>query len=234
MSRRAVLVTGAGGHLGRAVALRFAREGALVFLGWAHRRQAAERVAADVAGAGGEPCLLRGDLQEPDHAARMAAETRERAGRLDVLVHAAAAGVLGPLLTLTPRSWDWTLRVTARSLLVLVQAFAPLMAHGSAIIAVSSPGARRPLPGYGALGAAKAALEAMVRQLALELAPAGITVAAVSPGPMDSRIWALWPGADGQPPPTISAHAVAECIAWLASPAGRLATGQVVSAEGRP
>ena len=95
-------------------------------------------------------------------------------GALDVLVHAAATGVIRPALETEEKHWDWTLSANARALLSLTRAAAPSMPAGSSIVGISSLGSIRVLENYALVGASKAALEALVRYLAVELAPRGI------------------------------------------------------------
>src|SRR5437899_12756362 len=111
-------------------------------------------------------------------------EVQRRAGRLDVLVSNAASGVLRSGLELSPKQWDWVLATNARALLVLAQDAARLMTAGGRIIALSSLGSQRVIPGYAAIGVSKAALEALTRYLAVELGAKGITVNAVPGGPV--------------------------------------------------
>ena len=106
---------------------------------------------------------------------------RERAGVLDVFVHCAALGSFKPTLEIKPNQWDLTMNIGARAFLLCVQQCPSVMRKGS-IIALSSLGSLRVTPNYGAMGATKSALESLVRYLAVELAPRGIRVNAVSGG----------------------------------------------------
>ncbi len=92
-------------------------------------------------------------------------------GPLDVLVHNAATGVIRPALETEDKHWDWTMNANARALLQLARAAAPQMTEGSSIVAISSLGAQRVLENYALIGTSKAALEALVRYLSVELAP---------------------------------------------------------------
>jgi enoyl-[acyl-carrier protein] reductase III len=101
-------------------------------------------------------------------------------------VHNAATGVIRSALETTDKHWDWTLNANARSLLALARATAPAMPDGSSIVAISSLGSVRVLENYVLVGTSKAALESVVRYLAVELAPA-IRVNAVSGGVVDTE-----------------------------------------------
>ena len=126
---------------------------------------------------------------------RVAEEVAEL-GPLDVLVHAAATGVIRPALETEDKHWDWTLSANARALLSLTRAAAPSMPSGSSIVGISSLGSERVLDNYTLVGASKAALEALVRYLAVELAPRGIRVNAVSAGVVETGALEHFPNRD--------------------------------------
>lgn len=238
---REVLVTGGGRGLGRAIALRFAEEGARVFLGCFVRRADAEKTALDVEARGGRAVVVQADLKAPEQVRALFAEVRRLAGRLDVFVSNAASGVFRDVLALSARQWDWVMATNVRATLLAVQEAATLMAPGGAIVTVSSLGSARVLPGYGAVGASKAALEALTRYLAVELAPRGITVNAVSAGALATEVWQALPegerllaAARARTPggSLVALEAVADVVAFLASPAARGLQGQVLVVDG--
>src|SRR3989475_637059 len=177
----------------RAIVLRFAQAGAHVFVGFFVNREAAEKTARDVELRGGTAQLLQADLKEPGEIRQLVAAVERRAGRLDVLVSNAASGVLRSGLELSPKQWDWVLATNARALLVLAQEASRLMRAGGRIIALSSLGSQRVIPGYAAIGVSKAALEALTRYLAAELPPRGTTVKTVSAGAGGPDGWQAMP-----------------------------------------
>ena len=171
-----VLVTGGSRGIGRAIALRLAREGAArVAIGYMRNDTAAEATAAELRALGAEAVLVRGNITSDKVLEQVAA-----LGPLDVLIHNAATGVARPALETEDKHWDWTMNANARALLSLTRAVSPNLREGASIVALSSLGAGRVLPNYTLVGASKAALEALVRYLAVELAPRGIRVNAVS------------------------------------------------------
>src|SRR5262249_41623744 len=145
--------------------------------------------------------------------------------RLDLVVHNAAIGSFKPTLDVRANQWDLTMNVNARALLLCAQQALPLMAHGGQIVAVSSLGSRRVVPSYGAIGVSKAALEALVRHLAVELAPRGIRVNAVCPGLVTGSSIASHPALANQQPESsarfVTADDVAEVVLFLCSSAAR-------------
>ena len=177
-----VLVTGGTRGIGRAIALRFARDGAeRLVLGYMRNDRAAEEAADEVRSAGAEPVLVRGNVASERVIGELASH-----GPYDVVVHNAATGVIRPALETEDKHWDWTLSANARAFLSLARATAPDMSSGSSIVAVSSLGSTRVLENYILVGTSKAALESLVRYLAVELAPRGIRVNAVSAGVVET------------------------------------------------
>src|SRR4051794_36631961 len=187
-SGKLALVTGGGRGIGRATALALAREGADVAVGYVRNRDAAEETARAVEDEGRRAAVVRGHLAQPEAASELVDEAAEALGGLDLLVSNAASGVARPALDVTAKHWDWTLDINARAFLLLAQRAAPLMEArgGGAMVAVSSLGAGRTLDNYVLVGASKAALQALVRYLGVELAPRGIRVNAVSGGVVET------------------------------------------------
>ena len=176
-----VFITGGSRGIGRAIALRFARDGAKrVAIGYFRNDRAAEQTADELRALGAEPTLVRGNVGSDRVLEEVAA-----LGPLDVLVHNAASGVSVPALEASAKHWDWTMNTNARALLQLAQVVGPQMPDGSSIVAISSLGAQRVLENYTLVGTSKAALESLVRYLAVELAP-GIRVNAVSGGVVET------------------------------------------------
>jgi enoyl-[acyl-carrier protein] reductase III len=178
-----VLVTGGTRGIGKAIALRLASEGvSRIALGYLRNDKAAEAAADEIRAAGVEPILVRGNVASEKVVAEFASH-----GPYAAVVHNAATGVIKPALETEDKHWDWTLNANARALLSLARACAPEMQSGSSIIAVSSLGAQRVLENYVLVGTSKAALESVVRYLAVELSPRGIRVNAVSAGVVETE-----------------------------------------------
>jgi len=166
--------------------------------------------------------MLRAHLGEAGTATGVVKDAIQQLGGLDAIVANAASGVIRPATELEPKHFDWTMSVNARSLLELARAARPHLAEGSAIVAISSLGSERVLPGYAAVGASKAAMEALVRYLGVELSPAGIRVNAVSAGVVDTGALEHFPMREEM------LRAAKE-----GTPAGRMVTPEDVSAAVR-
>jgi enoyl-[acyl-carrier protein] reductase III len=231
-----ILVTGGSRGIGKAIALRFAELGARrVAIGYMRGDRAAEETAVELRDTGAEPVLVRGNVAS----ARVANEVAAL-GPLDVLVHAAATGVIRPALETDDKHWDWTLSANSRALLSLSRAAAPSMPPGSSIVAISSLGSTRVLVDYALVGVSKAALEALVRYLAVELAPRGIRVNAVSAGVVDTGALEHFPQKEamlemGRRNPVgrrVTPEDVAGCVTFLCSPEAEMIRGQTLVVDG--
>jgi enoyl-[acyl-carrier protein] reductase III len=230
-----VFVTGGSRGIGRAIALRFARDGAQrVAIGYLRNDKAAETTAEELRAAGTEPVLVCGNVSSERVLDEVAA-----LGPLDVLVHNAATGVVRKALETEDKHWDWTLNANARAFLALARVAVPQMPAGASLVAVSSLGAQRVLENYALIGTSKAALESLVRYLAVELAP-GIRVNAVSAGVVETGALEHFPNKDemlrvGSANPVgrlVAPEDVAAAVAFLCSPDAEMVRGHVLVIDG--
>lgn len=183
------VVLGGTGDIGGAISRRLARAGCELVLGYLNNRDRAEATARELQAAGATVALVEGNVASPEVLDRIAALLEERGGHCRHLVHSVAVTGFKPLSAVKPNQWDLILQVSARSLLAAAQRLAqPLERARGSIIALSSAGSVRFVPRYGALGPAKAALEATVRQLAIELAARRIRVNAVRAGLIEGAV----------------------------------------------
>jgi enoyl-[acyl-carrier protein] reductase III len=239
------VVTGSGRGIGRAIALRLAQLGADLVINYFRNRGPAEAAAEEVRVLGRQALVVKADMGHPDGPAALIAQAQARFGGLDILIGNAASGYNRPVLEQKVKGWDWTMNINARSALFLAQQAAPLMQRrgGGFIVNLSSPGAHRVLPDYVVVGASKAALEAVTRYLAVELAPLNINVNALAPGVVDTdalrhfaslskdevirRAVAATPAGRLATP-----QEVAEVVAFLCTPAARMICGQTILMDG--
>ena len=242
---KVALVTGSGRGIGRAIALQLAHEGADLAINFFRNRAPAEETAAAIRALGQRAEVIKADVGDLDGIEALFLGVQEAFGGLDILVCNAASGYNRPALKQKPKGWDWTMNINARSLLFCAQRAAPLMEarRGGAIVSISSPGSFRVLPDYVVVGASKAALEALTRYLAVELAALGIVVNAVSPGIVAtdalrhfdaSRDGAVLAQVQAATPAgrIVSPEDVARGVAFLCSPDAWMIRGQTILVDG--
>jgi len=235
---KSVLVTGGSRGIGKAISLRFAEQGAnRISVSYLRNDSAAEETAEEIRKLGSEPVLLRGNLGDPEKTKALL----EQAGPVDVIVSNAATGVIRPFLELDEKHWDWTLNANARALFTIAREAAPTMPAGSAIVAISSLGSNRVLDNYVLVGVSKATLEALVRYLAVELAPNDIRVNAVSAGLVETGALDYFPNREEmlgfyrERTPAgrlVEPKDVADAVCFLASPEAAMIRGQTIVVDG--
>jgi meso-butanediol dehydrogenase/(S,S)-butanediol dehydrogenase/diacetyl reductase len=187
LAGKVAIVTGAGSGIGRAVALRFAAEGAKVIVNDLVA-DAAQRVAKEIEAAGGTAFPCPGDVSDSKHVEALVRAATSRFGRLDVLGNNAAAVVPGPVEAISDADWKRTQSVTLDGVFFGIRAALPVMAAqgGGSIINVSSGAAVAGEPGLGAYGAAKAAVVNLTKTAAVENAARGVRVNCILPGPIET------------------------------------------------
>ena len=228
------LVTGATSGIGRAVALKLARDGAEVLVHGRNAARGAETVK-EIAAAGGRASFVAADLTDVTDVQRLASEV----GDIDILINNAGISLFAPTAEVDVAAFDKMFASNVRAPFFLVAAFAPGMAargHGS-IVSLSSMAGGVGLVGGAAYGASKASLEAMTRAWAAEYSARGVRVNAVAPGPVytSSPSGPEFITALGETTPMHRASApeeIAEVIAFLASPRASYITGTTVAADG--
>jgi enoyl-[acyl-carrier protein] reductase III len=197
---------------------------------------AAEETADELRAIGAEPVLVRGNVTS-----ERVLEQVADLGPLDALVHNAATGVIRSALETEPKHWEWTLNANARALLDLTRAAAPSMPAGSSIVGISSLGSTRVLENYVLVGTSKAALEAIVRYLAVELAPRGIRVNAVSAGVVETDALEFFPNREDMVEHAVrrtpagrlvEPEDIASAVAYLCSPDAEMVRGHILIIDG--
>jgi 3-oxoacyl-[acyl-carrier protein] reductase len=236
-----VLVTGAARGIGRSTAQRFAAEGATVIVNYSSSETEAQSVVVEISGNGGQARACRADVRDSRAVRDMVEEIVSREGRIDVLVN--NAGITRDALTpmMDDPEWDEVLSVNVGGAFRVARAVArPMMlAKRGRIINVSSVAGTKGGRGQANYAASKAALEGFTRSLAVELAPKGILVNAVSPGLIATDM-SLRVREEGEAEALSkillgrfgSANEVAGVIVFLASDAAQYITGAVIPVDG--
>ncbi|RUR13413.1 enoyl-[acyl-carrier-protein] reductase FabL [Legionella sp. km772] len=180
------LITGGARGIGKATALKLARAGSDIALVYYNSSDEAQQLVKEIEALGRKAVALQANVADHQSVKEVFAQFKEHFSQLNFLVSNAASGVLKPALKMSTKHWRWCLETNALALNHLVSEARELMPKGGRVIALSSLGAIRAIPNYAFIGASKAALEALVRSLSLELAPNGITVNTISAGVVDT------------------------------------------------
>jgi enoyl-[acyl-carrier protein] reductase III len=239
---KVAVITGSSRGIGRAIAEHFAKEGARIVLNFVRNEEAAHETEKTLQALGTEVLLFQANMGNPKEAQDLIAAAGKEFGKVNILVHNAALGAFKPVSQLRINQWDLSMDVNTKALLVLSQTTLPWMEkEGGSIIALSSLGSKRFIPNYGAIGISKAALECLVRYLAVELAPKKIRVNAVSGGLVDTDAIRSFPqqeifkkeilqrtpaGRIGKP------EDLAKAVVFLASEEANWIYGQTLVADG--
>lgn len=180
LSGKTALITGGTRGLGKAIALMMARGGVHVALNYRRDEDSARSALDEILKFDPRAFALKADIAEDDQVRAMVHEAAAKLGRIDILVANAAATAFKTLLETRPHNLQRTFNLSVGGFVAAVQEASRAMGEGGRIIAISGMDSVRHLPGHGALGAAKAAIESMIRDFAFELGPRGITVNGVN------------------------------------------------------
>ena len=241
LAGKVALVTGASRGIGRAIAHKLAAAGCDVAANYYNSAEQAEALCAEIRALGRRAVAIQGSVGVPDSVDEIFAEFGKHYDRLDILVSNAASGVLKPTVEMTLKHFRWCMETNALALNLLVQRALPLMKEGARVVALSSLGAQRAMPGYGFIGASKAALEALARALAQELGPRGIRVNVVSAGVVDTDALAYFPNRDelladfarrNPAGKKLTTDAVADAIYLLCLPEAAMINGHTLVVDG--
>ncbi|WP_077211016.1 enoyl-[acyl-carrier-protein] reductase FabL [Bacillus dakarensis] len=198
MTQKVALITGSSRGIGKATAIRLAKEGYDIVINYARSKKGALETAQEIEALGRQALVIKANVGDVEKIKKMFQEINEVYGRLDIFVNNAASGVQRPVMELEESHWDWTMNINSKALLFCAQEAAKLMEKngGGKIVSISSLGAIRYLENYTAVGVSKAALEALTRYLAVELAEKSIIVNAVSGGAVDTEALKHFPNRD--------------------------------------
>jgi len=237
------LVTGGTRGIGKAIALRLAEAGADVAVNYLRKREPAKETLDEIEAFGVKGLLAKANVATEKGVDHIFDRIGEHFGGIDILVSNAASGVLKSFQELSLHHFDWTMSINAASLLPVAQRAIPLMLERGAgrIVAVSSLGSTRAIPNYTAVGASKAALESIVRHLAIEMAGKNINVNTVSAGIVDTDALKHFPnreelltkGLERTPAGRLTEpRDVADVVLFLCSSGSSMIHGQTITVDG--
>lgn len=241
LTGKVAVITGGTRGIGRSVARKLAQRGADVVVNYFRSRSAADETVAEIESYGVKGLAVRGNIGKKEFHQKLFDEVGEHFDKVDILVSNAALGLFANVLDVDERAWDLSLHTNAEALLFCAQLAAPLMPPGGKMIALSSLGSHRCIPGYSAIGISKAAIESLTRYLAYELASQEINVNTVSGGFIDTDALKSFPNYDEMVREVVrrtpfgrigKADEVADVVVFLASDASRWITGQTIIVDG--
>lgn len=183
---KVALITGGARGIGRATALKLAAAGSHIAIVYYNSSDEAAHLVAEINQLGRKAVAIQANVADHQSVKDMFLVFQQTFERLDFLISNAASGVLKPALKMSTKHWRWCMETNALALNHLVSEGRGLMPKGGRVVALSSLGAHRAIPNYAFIGASKAALEALVRSLSLEMAEFGVTVNTVSAGVVDT------------------------------------------------
>lgn len=237
---KSAIVTGSSKGIGRAIAIRLAKEGAAVIVNYSGNETAANETVAMIATAGGLANPVRADVSRPAEVERLFDEAVQHFGSVDILVNNAGMIFHKPIADVSEEEFDRIFAVNVKGTFFACQQAARRLNEGGSIVNFSSTTTLLMLPGYGSYTATKGAVEQLTRALARELGPKKITVNAISPGPTDTELFNLdktdedrhryaQMAALGRIAQT---NDIADIVAFLVSHDARWITGQNIRANG--
>ncbi len=240
---KVALITGGTRGLGRAIALRLARGGATLALNYRRDEDGAARTLNDVQAFSPSPILVKADMEEDVQVRAMVARAASEFGRLDILVVNAAATAFKPLLDAKPHNLARTFNLSVGGFVASVQEASKFMNSGGRVVMISGMDSVRYMAGHGVLGAAKAAMESIVRYFAFELGPRGITVNGVNFAIIDSDSSRLYYGEDFERARSAAIERsalrrlpeideIAAIVSLLCSPEASFLTAQTIMVDG--
>ena len=241
LADKVALITGATRGIGAATAESFAGHGAKVVLNYGRSREEAEAVVTRIRAHGGEAMAVGADLAQADQVSPLFQEVMERFGRLDILVNNAGLAERKPIADMDYEHLQRVFALNVFGLALATREAARYLPRGGRIVNTASIAGQRPRPRVAVYAASKAAVESLTRSFAAELGPRDITVNAVAPGHVETRM-----GAGALPTEEARAAVVertplgrlgqpediARVITWLASEQAGWITGQVINADG--
>ena len=234
------LITGGSRGIGKAICLELARRGSNIAFNYLRNHKQASETEKEILSLGVSCSKIKAHLGDPDKIRDMFSEIQKEFGHLDILVNNAASGVQRSGADLETRHWDWTMNINARAPWICSIEASKLMIQGGSIINITSEGSRKVLPYYLSVGTSKAALEALTRYLAVELAEKGISVNAISGGYIETGALDSFPNKERMVASSkntladrsLSAADIAQVTAFLCTKSATMIRGQIIVVDG--
>lgn len=239
-SQKVAIVTGASGGIGTAVARRLASDGFSVVVNFVGNKEAADKVVHDIVAAHGAATAVKADVSDPSAMTGLFNAAESAFGGTDVLINSGGIMKLSPIGETTDELFDQQIAINLKGVFNGMREAAKRLRDGGRIVSFSSSVVGLYQPTYGSYAATKAGVEAMTHILAKELRGRNITVNAIAPGPVATKLFL-----DGKPKEAIEGAAkmsplgrlgepddIARAVSFLVGPDGGWINGQVLRANG--
>jgi len=238
---KVAFVSGGTRGIGLSIAEKLAEKGVNVFTTYFRSREDAKAAEEKIKSYGVECITHRANMGNIEQVPLIFEKIKNDFGKLDMLVSNAALGVYSDMMNIDRKAWELSMHTNARAFLQSVQLGVPMMGEDSRIVALSSLGSIRYIPGYAAIGVSKAAVENMVRYTAIEMAPRKISVNCVSGGFIDTKALTVFPNFEDMKKRVIERtpykrigkpEEIAEVVVFLCGKGASWITGQTIIVDG--
>jgi NAD(P)-dependent dehydrogenase (short-subunit alcohol dehydrogenase family) len=243
LANKTALVTGASRGIGRAIAKRLGADGAHVFVHYNRSSKEADELVADIEKSGGSAEVIAANLEDIQSVNRLISEIKERLGdrKLDILINNAGIFETHAVGEGDPAALDRLLAVNVRAPYQITSGLVDRLSNDARVLFTSSIASKNALPGIGAYGLTKGAIDTLTRYLAAELGERGIRVNAIAPGAIDTDMAADFLGTEESREWVKSTQAlkrigqtedIAKVAGFLTGPDSAWVTGQIIDASG--
>jgi len=238
---KVAFVSGGTRGIGLSIAEKLAEKGVNIFMTYFRSREDAKTAEIKIKSYGVKCVSHRANMGNADQVVQTFEKIKEDYGKLDIIVSNAALGLYTDMMNIDRKAWELSMHTNARAFLQSVQLGVPMMGEDSRIVALSSLGSIKYIPGYAAIGVSKAAIENMVRYTAIEMAPKKISVNCVSGGFIDTSALKVFPNFEEMKRRVIERtpynrigkpEEVADVVVFLCGRGASWITGQTIIVDG--
>lgn len=235
------LVTGGSRGVGLSIALELAKRGCDICFTYLKDHNSAKIAHEQLLKSGNKIIKIRNHMGDPESINKVIDIIKKEFGELNFLINNAASGVMKNSSELSIHHWDWTMNINARGPWLITKEISKIMPSGGRVINISSPGSKRVLPSYFAVGVSKSALETITKYMSIEMSEKGISVNAVSPGFIKTKALNAFPEdlsiqelANRNTPAgrSVTGKDVGNVVSMLCGKDAEMIRGQIITVDG--